>query len=134
MFKYVKFERVTSLVTVYEFRGGNEDVKVNYFDVTVVSIESESEIAINELIASQPPSINCVEITKEEFKEIVKDSAQIERIRTVVKERIASKYSIADEIALMKRDSTDKKRVDYEAYVKECIKKGDALKSEFGYH
>ena len=133
MFVYVKFEKVSDELTTYEFRGGNEDVKVNYFDVNVVSIESENEIAINNLILSQDKKINCQLISKDEFKELVKDSAQIERIRTVVKERIASKYSYADEIAMMKRDETDSKRLDYETFVAECISKGDELKALVGY-
>ena len=133
MFVYVKFEKVSDEFTTYEFRGGNEDVKVNYFDVNVVSIESENEIAINNLILSQDKKINCQLISKDEFKELVKDSAQIERIRTVVKERIASKYSYADEIAMMKRDETDSKRLDYETFVAECISKGDELKALVGY-
>ena len=133
MFVYVKFEKVSDEFTTYEFRGGNEDVKVNYFDVNVVSIESENEIAINNLILSQDKKINCQIISKDEFKELVKDSAQIERIRTIVKERITSKYSYADEIAMMKRDETDSKRLDYETFVAECISKGDELKALVGY-
>ena len=133
MFVYVKFEKVSDELTTYEFRGGNEDVKVNYFDVNVVSIESENEIAINNLILSQDKKINCQIISKDEFKELVKDSAQIERIRTIAKERIASKYSYADEIAMMKRDETDSKRLDYETFVAECISKGDELKALVGY-
>jgi len=133
MFVYVKFEKVSDEFTTYEFRGGNEDVKVNYFDVNVVSIESENEIAINNLILSQDKKINCQIISKDEFKELVKDSAQIERIRTIVKERIASKYSYADEIAMMKKDENDPKRVEYEAFVAECISKGNELKALVGY-
>lgn len=133
MFVYVKFEKVSDEFTTYEFRGGNEDVKVNYFDVNVVSIESENEIAINNLILSQDKKINCQIISKDEFKELVKDSAQIERIRTIVKERIASKYSYADEIAMIKKDENDSKRLDYETFVAECISKGDELKALVGY-
>lgn len=133
MFVYVKFEKVSDEFTTYEFRGGNEDVKVNYFDVNVVSIESENEIAINNLILSQDKKINCQIISKDEFKELVKDSAQIQRIRAIVKERIASKYSYADEIAMMKKDENDSKRLDYETFVAECISKGDELKALVGY-
>ena len=111
----------------------SEDVKINCFDVNVVSIESENEIAINNLILSQDKKINCQIISKDEFKELVKDSAQIERIRTIVKERIASKYLYADEIAMIKKDENDSKRLDYETFVAECISKGDELKALVGY-
>lgn len=133
MFVYVSFEKVSDEFTTYEFRGENEDVKVNYFDVNVVSIESENEIAINNLILSQDKKINCQIISKDEFKELVKDSAQIERIRTVVKERIASKYSYADEIALMKKENTDSRKIEYEIYIEECKLIGESLKKTIGY-
>lgn len=133
MFVYVSYEKVSDEFTTYEFRGGDEEVKVNYFDTNVVSIEGENEIAINNLILSQDKKINCQIISKDEFKELVKDSAQIQRIRAIVKERIASKYSYADEIAMMKKDENDPKRVEYETFVAECISKGDELKSLVGY-
>lgn len=133
MFVYVGFSRVTDDVTTYEFRGGSKDVKVNYFDANVVSIESESETLINELIESQDKKINCQIVSKEEFKELIKNSAQIERIRTIVKERITSKYSIADEIAIMKRENSDLKKVEYEIYIQECKLIGENLKKSIGY-
>ena len=133
MFVYVGFSRVTDDVTTYEFRAGSKDVKVNYFDANVVSIESESETLINELIESQDKKINCQIVSKEEFKELIKNSAQIERIRTIVKERIASKYSIADEIAIMKRENSDLKKIEYEIYIQECKLIGENLRKSIGY-
>lgn len=133
MFVYVRFEKVSDEFTMYEFRGGNEDVKVNYFDVNVVSIESKNEVEINNLILLQDKKINCQIISKDEFKELVKDSAQIKRIRTIVKENIASKYSYADEVAMMKKELNDVKRVEYETFVSESIEKGNKLKALVGY-
>ena len=132
MFKYIKFTKVKDEFTAHLFRGGDEDIKVNYFDVDVVSIQGDDEDKLNELIASQNPAINCIEITKDKFKELVTNSAQINRIRDVVKERIASKYSTEDEIAMMKRDEFDNKKIAYLAYVEECKQVGVKLKEEFG--
>jgi hypothetical protein len=133
MFKYVKFERVETEFTTLEFRGGNEDVIVHNFDVDVVSIESESEVHIDALIEQQAVYITVQELTHDEFKSLVSESAQINRIRDIVKSEISKKYTVADEIAMMKRDVTDLKRVAYETYVQECIAYGDALKAEVGY-
>lgn len=133
MFKYVKFGQVTDEFTTHEFRGTSEGTNVNHFDSAVVSIKSEDEAQIDALITSQESVINCTLITKEEFKDLVKDSAQLNRIRTIVKERIASTYSFADEIAMMKRDPADGKRVEYEIYVEECKLIGENLKSLIGY-
>jgi predicted nucleic acid-binding protein len=85
MFKYVKFDRVETPLTVLEFRGGDEIVKVNYFTgVDVVSIEAENEDNINALIDSQPNEINCTEITQDEFKNYIKVTTQYKRIKNVV--------------------------------------------------
>ena len=133
MFKYVKFTKVEIIDTVLEFRGGSEEVKVNHFDVDVVSIEAESESAIDVLVASQDARIGCEYITHDEFKELVRDSMQLCRIREVVATEIAKRYSVADEIAMIKRDASDEKRVSYETYVQECVALGYGLKAEIGY-
>ena len=133
MFKYVKFTKVETVDTVLEFRGESEDVKVNHFDVDVVSISSEDESAIDALIASQPAEINCKEINQAEFKSLVTNSAQLNRIRDVVKDEIAKKYTPADEIAMLKRAVDDDKRVAYNAYVSECLAVGYGLKADIGY-
>jgi len=125
MFKYVKFNEGESFRVIGVFRG-----KVNSFSVPAVSIDGEAS-AIDALIAAQ--EFACTEITQDEFKTIVSDSLQLKRIREVVASKIGEKYSFADELAINKRIATDPKRVDYEAYVLECIAIGDALKEEIGY-
>ena len=137
MFKYVKFVKVETEHTVLEFRGDREDVKVNHFSSDeldyVVSIESENESSINELVSTQDEAINCVFITHAEFKELVAESLQLKRIREVVATEIAKRYSFADEIAMSKRAVDDVKRVEYEAYVAQCVALGQELKLEIGY-
>lgn len=132
MFKYVKFNTIQDELTKLEFRGGGEDVKVNYFDTGVVSLEG-TKSDINAIISKQDPKINCVEITIDEFREIASSSRQLERIRKVVAADVAKQYSLADEIGMLKREETDPKRVAYEAYVAECKAKGDEAKAKMGY-
>lgn len=131
MFKYVKFTKVETEFTVLEFRGGDDTVKVNHFDVDVVSLESENESDIDELINSQ--AVDCTVITQDEFKAMVVDSSQLKRIRQIVKEDIAVRYDIADEIAMSKRSEDDPKRVAYDAYIQKCLSIGYGLKAEIGY-
>lgn len=50
-----------------------------------------------------------------------------------VKDNIAKKYDIGDEIALNKLAVDDEKRTDYETFVGSCISKGDEQKAEIGY-
>ena len=83
MFKYIKYNKVKTDTTVLEFRGANDKVEVNHFDVDVVSLSGE-EVDINTLIASQPSEINCIFITQEEFKSIVVNTTQFERIKKQV--------------------------------------------------
>jgi hypothetical protein len=132
MFKYTKFEEVETELTVLGFNSENEDVKVNHFDVNVVSLDGE-ESDIDSLVNTQDARIICEEISHEEFKTLVNESTQLNRIRDVVKENIAKKYALADEIAMMKRDDSDERKVAYEAYVIACRILGNELKKEIGY-
>lgn len=129
--KYIKYKKTKDEFTTHSFNGITEKVKVNFFDKNVVSLDGEEQ-DISTLISSQSPLIECVEIQKEEFKEIVTDSVQLKRIRDIVKEKIAEKYSIADEIALNKGEETPK-YVKYMNYVEKCVNIGRKLKEEIGY-
>jgi len=138
MFKYVKYTKVETADTVLEFRGQDDKVEVNHFSdndvvgVSVVSLKGTSA-DIDALVTQQATEIGCTEITQDEFKTLVADSAQLNRIRQVVKEHIALKYDSADEIAMSKRAVDDVKRVAYESYVTECLAVGYVLKAEIGY-
>ena len=80
MFKYVRFTPVESQFTTLTFKKINEDVKVNFFTLPVVSIEADNEALIDELISSQVKEIKCEVITKEEFINLIKLTSQYKRI------------------------------------------------------
>ncbi len=106
MFKYIKFTKVKDEFTTYEFRGGDDNVKVHYFDVDVVSIEAENEEDISNIISIQSDKINCIEITKDEFKTLVKDSIQIKRVYKRVDEFYTKEMSgILDKYPLAERET-----------------------------
>lgn len=133
MFKYVKFEKKEYGASTKEFRDLNEDVVVNHFSVDVVSLMADNELLIDEVIDKQEAEINCEVITQDEFRELVSDSLQLQRIREVVKEKIAQRYDLADEIAINKKAADDAKKIAYDAYVSDCIFVSDELKAEIGY-
>lgn len=133
MFKFVAYQPYEDTHTTLEFRGGDEAVEVFNFDGNFVAIKSENEAEIDALIAKQPTEIRCTALTQEEFNEAVKESRQIENLRRACKEKIAKRYSIADEIGMMKRAASDSKRVEYEAYVNACLSECDAQKADMGY-
>ena len=80
MFKYVKFNKVELSSTTLEFKDLVDGVKVNYFDGNIVSLESEDEESIDNLILLQDENINCVEIDANEFKSGVEKSSRYSRI------------------------------------------------------
>jgi hypothetical protein len=133
MFEYVKYNKVDDEFTTHEFRGGSEDVKVHIFDGGVASINSDDVTKIDELIANQSELIGCTKITQGEFKELVKDSRQLCVIRQSIANKIAERYSYADELAMLKRSDDDVKKVAYNQFIAECIAYGDGLKLEMGY-
>ena len=89
MFKYVKFNPVETEFTTLTFKQKNDDVKVNFFNLPIVSLESDDEALIDELIEEQPSEIECELITKEEFSEIAKTTVQYKRILQVGNEKLA---------------------------------------------
>lgn len=133
MFKYVRFTPFENKYTKVTFTSKDEDVKVHEFDINVVALESEDESLIDEIIAYQDEGINCEVITASDFKELVAKTSQIERIREIVRDKISSKYTFADEIALTKKDLNDAKRKEYESFVSDCIFEGKELKKSLGY-
>ena len=80
MFKYVRFTPVESQFTTLTFKQKNNDVKVNFFSLSVVSLEADNEALIDELISSQVKEIKCEVITKEEFINLIKLTSQYKRI------------------------------------------------------
>lgn len=133
MFKYVKFIEVKTEHTVLTFRGGDDTVKVNYFNVNAVSIVANNEDDIEVLVKNQALEIEVLYISQDEFKTLVANSLQLERIRDVVKEKIALKYDNSDEIAMDRKADDDVKKVAYKEYIQECLAYGYTLKAEIGY-
>ncbi len=102
--------------------------------MNVVSIESELESGINALIASQPPEINCSELTELEFYNLVHNSNQINAIRDQVQRKIKEEYpDYGSELAMIKLPKINLKRIKYEKYINHCIKFGKREKAKLGY-
>lgn len=80
MFKYIRFNEVQDEYSKVTFLQKNEEVKVNFFDKPIVSIEADDEDLIDELILSQDERINCEEITQDEFVQLYKLTSQYQRV------------------------------------------------------
>lgn len=93
MLKYVRFIEVELEFTKLTFVRKNEDVKVIFFDKPFVALECENEELIDELIAYQDELIKCEEITADEFKALIKTTAQYARVLEMACERLEKNMS-----------------------------------------
>jgi len=106
MFKYIKYTSKKQDNTTLTFRGGDEDVKVNYFNIDVVSVESAEEGKIDALVDAQPSDINCEEISKDEFKTLVENTPQVIRVRNRVRTTIENAVkAISDKYPAEERET-----------------------------
>ena len=106
MFKYVRFTPVESQFTTLTFKQKNNDVKVNFFSLPVVSLEADNEALIDELISSQTKEIKCEVITKEEFINLIKLTSQYKRIIERGNEKLEkSTANIAAKYPLRERET-----------------------------
>lgn len=90
MFKYIKHTTVTDEYTTHSFNELNDKCKLYRFDVPFVSVQYELESDFTELMLSQNANIKAVEITKLEFEEGVKNSAQVTHVYNVANEQFIS--------------------------------------------
>jgi len=117
VFKYVSFEKVKTEFTVLEFRGGDETIKVKYYDVPVVSIEADNEADILALIAQQPVEIKCTEIVRADFIALTKDTTQTKRaLQQINSEFKTNINALSDGVPDDERFSWDKQEAEARAY------------------
>ena len=117
MVKYVSFEKVKTEFTVLEFRGGDETIKVKYYDVPVVSIEADNEADILALIAQQPVEIKCTEITRTDFVALTKDTTQTKRALIQINDVFENSVNaLIDGIPTNERLSWEKQEAEARAY------------------
>ena len=94
MFKYIAYKRVDTGTTVLEFRGKDDAAKVHHFDGDVVAVEYTEEVVFSALMSAQPAEILATEITLDEFKTAVANSAQVLRIREIAAGEFAARLKL----------------------------------------
>ncbi|WP_345969648.1 hypothetical protein WCX72_10005 [Sulfurimonas sp. HSL1-6] len=135
MFRYFEYSRVTEGGEIMDLIvPGKVEANVLSFGGNdfIVSVSGE-DADITAFAQMQHSALAIEELTVDAFMALAKESEQIRAINYSVAREIAKRYSIADEIGMMKRAETDQKRVAYEAYVDSCKTEGDARKAELGY-
>ena len=85
-----------------------------------------------EFLAQQHPECEVTELTFQDVENELKECRMFHDISAIVQKLIAEKYSIPDEIKMVKLAVDHPERVAYQTYVDECRAYGRAMKVERG--
>ncbi len=132
--KIYKYRKVTSKYTTYTaIDNGEEDKKIT----ELCTINGDTYISVPDdlVLPGQPKQISLTPvITTDELKgQIEKVSPHIQLIKKRVREKIMEKYSIEDELKIIRNkiNGVDvEKYTEYNAYVESCVVEGKVKKAE----
>lgn len=131
--RYFKAKKVVTEFTTLSFNSTNQEDKIIHYDeidgVEYLGVESAD---VEGLLAKQPAEIEVVEITFAEAKPILDNCRMMKDYNTIIEGKIAEKYSIPQEIKMLKLSTTDVSRIAYQAYVDKCKADIKPLKLEKG--
>jgi len=129
--KYFRFRKYTEdAFTSYSLMVPPKMTVIYYHDQLAGVDLPEGDL--EEFLTFQHP--NC-DVTLQSFEDVemeLKNSHIYESINDIVKKMIKNKYSIEEEISMLKREKTDPEYVAYEEYVADCLALGRAMKIEKG--
>lgn len=129
--KYFKAKRITTATTTLSLRPIDKEALICYesgdeefYGVGVTDVEA--------FLAAQDPALEAVEVSYSDIEPVLKESRFSLDIDDITKARIAARYSIADEIKMLKLSETESERVIYQTYVDACRAEGRTKKRELG--
>lgn len=132
---YSYSKHTTKFTTITVVEPDSQDAEDRITELCVIDGITYISVPDTMLLPSQSKEIALAEIfLNDELKEKIKAvSVHVQLIDQRVRDKIAEKYSVNDEIkALRKRDKDKIKFDEYDAYVEECCVWGDAEKAKFG--
>jgi len=132
--KIYSYQKVTDKYTTYTAIDNDEEDK----RITeLCTIDGDTYISVPDdlILPEQPKHIILKPITLDKAlrEKIEKRSPHIQLIRERIKEKIRKKYSIEDELKIIRKKINGKelaKYTEYNEYVEECIAKGDLEKDK----
>lgn len=131
--RYFKAKKVVTEYTTLSFGSTNQEDKIIHYDeingVEYLGVESADADA---LLAQQPAEIEAVEITFAEAKPILDNCRMMKEYNAMIEGKIAEKYSLPQEIKMVKLSTTDADRIAYQAYVDSCKAEVRPMKIEKG--
>ena len=126
--KYFSFKTVTDQFTTKSIVIPDGTIAFQYNDnLAGVDIEESQKF-----IEVQHPECEVTEMLFIEIEQTIKESRMYHDMNKIIQTLIADRYSIADEIKMLKLAVDDSERVKYQNYVDECRSVGRALKIEKG--
>jgi hypothetical protein len=118
--RYFKAKKVITEFTTLSFGSTNQEDKIIHYDeideVEYLGVESAD---VEGLLAKQPAEIEAVEINFAEAKPILDNCRMMKDYNTIIEGKIAEKYSIPQEIKMLKLSATDATRIAYQSYIDE---------------
>ena len=134
--KIMKYRKITDEYTTYTaIDNEEEDKKIT----ELCTIGDETYISVpDELVLPKQPeeiTLEPVVMTTELREGIEEKSPHIQLIKKRVKEKIAKKFSIEDELKIIRNKINDidiEKYTEYNAYIEGCVAEGKVKKEELG--
>jgi hypothetical protein len=105
------------------------NAKVIYYHDELAGVEIDDA---QEILLFQHPECDVTEQTYADVELELKSSFHYASINEIVKKLIKNKYSIEEEISMLKKDKTDAEYLSYEQFVNDCRALGTSMKIEKG--
>ena len=134
--KIYKYQKVTDKYTTYiAIDNGEEDKKIT--ELCTINEETYISVPDDSVLPKQPKEITLdpVVLTTELKEQIEVVSPHAQLIKQRVREKIATKYSIEDELKIIRNKINGigvEKYIEYNSYVEGCIEEGKVKKEELG--
>lgn len=126
--KYFRFKSVTTDFTTLSIVIPPDTVAYQYTE-NLAGVDIDDTAAF---LAQQHPECEVTEVTFQEVESELKECRMFHDINSIVQRMIAERYSISDEIKMVKLPEDNPERVTYQAYVDDCRAYGRAMKVERG--
>lgn len=131
--RYFKAKKVITEHTTLSFVSTNQEDKIiHYAEIDSVEYLGVDSADTDGLLAQQPQEIEVEELTFAEIKPILDKSALMKDYNTIIEAKIAEKYSIPQEIKMLKLPENDSERIAYQNYVDTCKAEVRPMKLEKG--
>jgi len=130
--KILKYQKITDKYTTYTI---NDDVENRITELCTIDGDTYISVPDDFVFSDQPKQIKIVPITMTDDlrKQIEEKSPHIQLIKQRVREKIKDKYSIEDEIKIIRNKINGTKTeeyTEYNKYVEDCIQEGNTQKAK----